>query len=56
MLKQSPAAYTKQPQGTTVVITVSDFTTPTPTPTETPSRVDVVTVVARRHRRHLPTP
>ncbi len=37
VLKQSPAAYTKQPRNTTVVITVSDFTTPTPTPTETPS-------------------
>jgi eukaryotic-like serine/threonine-protein kinase len=43
VLKQSPGAYTKQPQHTTVVITVSDFTSPTPTPTpsktptETPS-------------------
>jgi serine/threonine protein kinase len=37
VLKQSPAAYTNQPQNTTVVITVSDFSTPTPTPTETPS-------------------
>jgi beta-lactam-binding protein with PASTA domain/predicted Ser/Thr protein kinase len=38
VLKQSPGAYTKQPQHTTVVITVSDFTTPTPTPTETPTK------------------
>jgi serine/threonine-protein kinase len=40
VLKQSPGAYTKQPQGTTVVITVSDYSTPTPTPTptETPSK------------------
>jgi eukaryotic-like serine/threonine-protein kinase len=37
VLKQSPAAYTNQPQRTTVVITVSDYTSPTPTPTETPS-------------------
>jgi eukaryotic-like serine/threonine-protein kinase len=37
VLKQSPGAYTKQPQHTTVVITVSDFTTPTPTPTESPT-------------------
>jgi eukaryotic-like serine/threonine-protein kinase len=37
VLKQSPGAYTKQPQHTTVVITVSDFTSPTPTPTKTPT-------------------
>jgi eukaryotic-like serine/threonine-protein kinase len=35
VLKQSPAAYTRQPQGTTVVITVSDYVKPTPTPTRT---------------------
>jgi eukaryotic-like serine/threonine-protein kinase len=40
VLKQSPAAYTKQPQNTTVVITVSDFSTPTPTPTPTESPSD----------------
>ena len=33
MLEQSPAAFTTQPQGTTVVITVSTFEKPTPTPT-----------------------
>jgi serine/threonine protein kinase len=37
VLKQSPAAYTAQPQGTTVVITVSNYQTPTPTPTPTES-------------------
>jgi serine/threonine-protein kinase len=37
VLEQSPAAGTSQPQGTTVVITVSDFETPTPTPTPTDS-------------------
>jgi serine/threonine-protein kinase len=39
VLKQSPAAYTTQPQDSTVVITVSTYEkpTPSPTPTETPS-------------------
>ncbi len=39
VLKQSPQAFTTQPQGTTVVITVSAFETPSPSPTpsETPS-------------------
>ena len=39
VLKQSPAAFTTQPQGTTVVITVSTYEKPTPTqsPTESPS-------------------
>jgi serine/threonine-protein kinase len=37
VLKQSPTAATTQPQGTTVVITVSDYSTPSPSPTETPS-------------------
>ncbi len=41
VLKQSPEAYTTQPQGTTVVITVSSYeqpsATPTPTPTESPT-------------------
>ena len=44
VLKQSPAAFTTAPQGTTVVITVSAYEpppsetpTPTPTPSETPS-------------------
>jgi eukaryotic-like serine/threonine-protein kinase len=35
VLEQSPAASTTQPQGTTVVITVSGYTTPTPTTTGT---------------------
>ena len=39
VLKQSPQAFTTQPQGTTVVITVSSYEPPseTPTPTPTPS-------------------
>jgi eukaryotic-like serine/threonine-protein kinase len=37
VLRQSPAAYTRQPQGTTVVITVSDYVKPTPAPSSTPS-------------------
>jgi eukaryotic-like serine/threonine-protein kinase len=41
VLKQSPEAFTTQPQGTTVVITVSSYEKPTPTetpsPTESPS-------------------
>ena len=40
VLKQSPAAFTTAPQGTTVVITVSAYEPPpseTPTPTPTPS-------------------
>ena len=39
VLRQSPEAFTRQPQGTTVVITVSTFTpepSPTPEPTPTP--------------------
>ncbi len=36
VLKQSPSAFTTQPQGTTVVITVSTYEKPTPTPTPTP--------------------
>ncbi len=40
VLEQSPAAGTSQPQGSTVVITVSDFETPTPTPTPTPTDSD----------------
>jgi serine/threonine-protein kinase len=36
VLKQSPEAFTSQPQGTTVVITVSGYVEPTPTPTPTP--------------------
>jgi eukaryotic-like serine/threonine-protein kinase len=39
VLEQSPEAFTTQPQGTTVTITVSSYETPTPTvtPTLTPS-------------------
>ena len=39
VLRQSPGAFTPQPQGTTVVITVSSYEEPTPTatPSETPS-------------------
>jgi serine/threonine-protein kinase len=37
VLKQSPEAYTSQPKGTTVVITVSSYEEPTPTPTPTPT-------------------
>ena len=33
VLKQSPEAYTEQPQGTRVIITVSSYEEPTPTPT-----------------------
>ncbi len=36
VLQQSPAAFTAQPQGTTVVMTVSGYVAPTPTPTPTP--------------------
>ncbi len=36
VLKQSPQAYTSQPQGTTVVITVSSYEPPKPSPTPTP--------------------
>ena len=36
VLKQSPGAFTTQPQGTTVFITVSTFEKPSPTPTPTP--------------------
>jgi serine/threonine-protein kinase len=49
VLRQSPAALTPQPQGTTVVITVSSYEEPTPTPTpsvtpsETPSESPSVT-------------
>ena len=35
VLKQSPEAYTTQSQGTTVVITVSNYTEPEPSPTPT---------------------
>jgi serine/threonine-protein kinase len=39
VLEQSPKAFTTQPKGTTVVITVSDYEepSPTPTPSQTPS-------------------
>ena len=37
VLKQSPEAYTEQPQGTRVLITVSSYEEPSPTPSETPS-------------------
>ena len=37
VLKQSPQAFTTQPQGTTVVITVSSYEPPSETPTPTPS-------------------
>jgi eukaryotic-like serine/threonine-protein kinase len=40
VLKQSPDAFTTQPQGTTVVITVSTFEKPPETPTETPSETE----------------
>jgi len=36
VLKQSPEAFTPQPQDTTVVVTVSGYVEPTPTPTPTP--------------------
>ncbi len=35
VLQQSPSAYSHQPQGTTVVITVSSYQTPSPSPTPT---------------------
>jgi serine/threonine-protein kinase len=38
VLKQSPQAYTSQPQGTTVVITVSSYEPPKPSPTPTPTQ------------------
>jgi serine/threonine-protein kinase len=37
VLKQSPEAYTEQPQGTRVVITVSSYEQPSPSPTPTPT-------------------
>jgi len=37
VLKQSPEAYTTQPQGTTVTITVSSYETPSATPSPTPT-------------------
>jgi serine/threonine-protein kinase len=37
VLKQSPQAFTTQPQGTTVVITVSTYEKPSPSPTPTPT-------------------
>ncbi len=37
VLKQSPEAYTSQPQGTTIVLTVSSYEQPSATPTPTPS-------------------
>ncbi len=43
VLKQSPEAYTKQPQGTTVVITVSSYEQPSPSPTPTPTPSDTAT-------------
>jgi beta-lactam-binding protein with PASTA domain/predicted Ser/Thr protein kinase len=48
VLQQSPAAFTTQPQGTTVVMTVSGYVAPTPTPTPTPVPTPVPTP--------LPTP
>ena len=38
VLDQSPGAFTEQPTGTTVVITVSSYEEPEPTPTPTPTR------------------
>jgi len=52
VLRQSPDAYTKQPKGTTVLITVSDYVKPTPTPTPTPSRTPTPTPTPSR----TPTP
>ncbi len=43
VLKQSPEAYTEQPQGTRVLITVSSYEAPSPTPSETPSPSDATT-------------
>ena len=37
VLRQSPTAFTTQPQGTTVVITVSTYEPPPPTPTPSPT-------------------
>ena len=37
VLKQSPEAYTEQPQGTRVVITVSSYEEPSPSPTPSPT-------------------
>jgi len=45
VLRQSPEAYTEQPQGTEILITVSDYErpTPTPTPSETPTETETPT-------------
>jgi serine/threonine-protein kinase len=43
VLAQSPQAYSRQPQGTTVVITVSSYEEPTPTPTPTPTETPTET-------------
>jgi serine/threonine-protein kinase len=46
VLRQSPTAFTPQPQGTTVVITVSDYEEPPPTPTSTPTETPTETPAA----------
>jgi serine/threonine-protein kinase len=48
VLDQTPAAFEERPQGTTVVIFVSDYEEPTPTETPTPTPTDTATA--------LPTP
>jgi serine/threonine-protein kinase len=55
VLKQTPEAYTAQPQGTTVVITVSSYEQPTPTPTPTPTPSETPTPT-ERPTPTLPTP
>jgi serine/threonine-protein kinase len=42
VLKQSPEAYTEQPQGTRILLTVSSYEEPSPTPTPTPSPSETV--------------
>ena len=61
VLRQSPSAFTPQRQGTTVVITVSDYKkpkppTPTPTPTETPSPSPSPSPSASESSTGTPTP
>ncbi|HET7357339.1 MAG TPA: Stk1 family PASTA domain-containing Ser/Thr kinase [Nocardioidaceae bacterium] len=56
VLAQSPPAYSHQPQGTTVVITVSSYEQPTPTPTPTPSETPTPTPTPTPTETSSPSP
>jgi eukaryotic-like serine/threonine-protein kinase len=56
VLKQSPQAFTTQPQGTTVVITVSAYEPPSETPTPTPSPTPTETTPPTESPSLPPTP